>query len=280
MKSLYFLIIAIIVIGTIVITTVSFLTLQNTTEKQNQEEKIQARVHILLDNGTKYVKMNDLLPSSAMRFSYPYVGNATFDTDAAHAWELVRLPQDLNGNKNDISSFRAYSMVDMHTGCLVIYRPQSEKLVDNCHDDTFEPVNGLAIAGNVIFNKYSALPDLDLGVDDQGYIYVKQPIFEFNKNGVIGAGREIFHCTDPQQIDLQYDVNNLTTRQQIESIILADPKIQKIIGDNSCEFMADGILHNENGTYRTINIHLNNTEELSATVNLQNRTAIITHLAT
>lgn len=274
--------IGIAVIATIGVTTMTLLSLQNNIEKQNQEEKIQARVHVLTDNGTKYVKINDMIAGSAARFSYPYVGNATFDAEYTHAWQLVRLPKDLGGNEDDISSFRAYSMVDIHTGCLVIYRQQSEKLVDNCHDDTFEPVNGIAIAGNVIFNKYNALPNLDLGVDDQGYIYVKQPVFDYDKNGVIGAGRDVFHCTDPEQTDLQYDKDRLATRQQIKSILLSDTRIQKIILGNSCEFMGDGILSTENGTYREINVNLNNTEELSAAVHLQNRSVIsydLSHLA-
>jgi len=266
--------ITIAVIATIGVTTMTLLSLQNNIEKQNQEEKIQARVHVLTDNGTKYVKINDMIAGSGVRFSYPYVGNATFDTSYTNAWQLVRLPKDLSGNVDDISSFRAYSMVDIHVGCLVIYRPQSETLVDFCHDDTFEPVNGIAIAGNVIFNKYNALPNLDLGVDDQGYIYVKPPIFDYDKNGVIGAGRDVFHCTDPEQADLQYDKDRLATRQQIESILLSDTRIQKIILGNSCEFMGDGILSTENGTYNVINVNLNNTKELSASIHLQYRLVI------
>jgi len=274
--------ITIAVIATIVVTTITLLSLQNNIEKQNQEEKIQARVHVLTDNGTKYVKINDMIVGSGARFSYPYVGNATFDTSYTNAWQLVRLPKDLGGNEDDISSFRAYSMVDIHTGCLVVYRPQSETLVDPCHDDTFEPVNGIAIAGNVIFNKYNALPSLDLGVDDQGYIYVKQPVFDYDKNGVIGAGRDVFHCTDPEQTDLQYDKDRLATRQQIESILLSDTRIQKIILGNSCEFMGDSISYTENGTYQDINVNLNNTRELSAAIHLQNRSVVsydLNHLA-
>lgn len=171
----------------------TFFTLQSNITKQDQAEKLQARIHTLTDNGTKYVQISDLTFSSAVRFSYPYTGNAKFDQDANHAWELVRLPKDLGGEKDDISSFRAYSMVDIHTGCLVIYRSQSEKLVDNCHDDTFEPLNGIAIAGIAKdYNfKNNALPNLDLGVDNNGYIYVKQPTFELDKNGIIGLGRKV-----------------------------------------------------------------------------------------
>ena len=134
---------------------------------------------------------------------------------------------------------------------------------------SFEPVNGIAVTGFAILNKYNALPNLNLGVDDQGYIYVKQPTFEFDKNGVIGAGRDVFHCTDPQEYNQFYNANQFSTRDKIKSILLADPRIQKIVSGNSCEFMADGTLYAGNGTYRTINVNLNNTKELSASIDLQ-----------
>ena len=275
-------IIAIAILITIGITTVTLLSLQNNIEKQNQEEKIQARVHAITDNGTKYVKIGDLTPNSAISFTYPYTGNATIDISAFHRWELIRLPKDLGGDKNDISSFRAYSMIDINHQCLTVYRSNIEKLEEPCNNGEYEPVNGIAVVGLATYQRYNALPNLDLGVDDQGYIYVKQPVFEYDKNGIIGAGRDVFHCTDPEQADLQYDKDRLATRQQIKSILLSDARIQKIMLGNSCEFMGDSILYTENGTDRVININLNNTEELSAAIHLQNRSVVsykLGHLA-
>lgn len=266
--------IVIAVVATIGVTTITLLSLQNNIEKQNQEEKIQARVHAFTDNGTKYVKIDDLTPNSAVIFPYPYTGNATIDISAFHRWNLIRLPKDLGGDKDDISSFRAYSMIDITHWCLTIYRQNIEKLTEPCNNDKYEPVSGIAVDGIAAYQKYNALPNLDLGVDDQGYIYVKQPIFEYDKNGLIGAGRDVFHCTDPEQTDLQYDKDRLATRQQIESILLSDTRIQKIILGNSCEFMGDSILYTGNGTDRVINVNLNNTRELSAAIHLQNRSVI------
>ncbi len=274
MKTLRISLIVIAAIITITVTTVTLMTLQSDIEKQNQEEKIQARVHAITDNGTKYVKIGDLIPNSAIPFTYPYTGNATIDISAFHRWELIRLPKDLGGDKDDISSFRAYSMIDINHGCLTIYRQNIEKLEEPCNNGEYEPVNGIAVVGLAMYQKYNALPNLDLGVDDQGYIYVKPPIFEYDKNGVIGAGRDVFHCKDPAETDLQFDTERLTTRQQIKSILLSDVRIQKIIDGNSCELMGDGILYTGNGTYRTINVNLNNTKELSATVHLQNRSVV------
>ena len=274
--------ITIAVIATIGVTTITLLSLQNIIEKQNQEEKIQARVHAFTDNGTKYVKIDDLTPNSAIIFTYPYTGNATNDISAYHRWELIRLPKDLGGDKDDISSFRAYSIIDITRQCLTSYHPEIEKLEEPCNNDEYEPVNGIAIAGIAAYQKYNALPNLDLGIDDQGYIYLKQPVFEYDKNGLIGAGRDVFRCTDPEQADLQYDKDRLATRQQIESILLSDIRIQKIILGNSCEFMGDSISYIENGTYRNINVNLNNTRELSAAIHLQNRSVVsydLSHLA-
>lgn len=274
--------ITIAVMATIVVTTMTLLSLQNNIEKQDQEEKIQARVHAFTDNGTRYVKIDDLTPNSVIIFPYPYTGNSTIDASAFHRWDLIRLPKDLGGDKNDISSFRAYSRVDITRWCLTAYRPDIEKFEEPCNNDEYEPVNGIAVVGPATYQKYNALPNLDLGVDDQGYIYVKQPVFEYDKNGLIGAGRDVFHCTDPEQADLQYDKDGLATRQQIESILLSDARIQKIILGNSCEFMSDSILYTGNGTDRVINVNLNNTRELSAAVHLQNRSVVsydLSHLA-
>jgi len=274
--------ITIAVIATIGVTTMTLLSLQNNIEKQNQEEKIQSRVHAFTDNGTKYVKIDDLTPNSAVIFPYPYTGIPTIDIEAFHRWELIRLPKDLGGNKVDISSFRAYSMIDITHQCLTGYRQYNEKLTEPCNNDEYEPVNGIAVVGIATYQKYNALPNLDLGVDDQGYIYVKQPVFEYDKNGVIGVGRDVFHCTDPEQTDLQYDKDRLATRQQIESILLSDTRIQKIVLGNSCEFMGDSILYTGNGTDRVINVNLNNTRELSAAIHLQNQSVVsydLNHLA-
>ncbi|MGI0072268.1 MAG: (2Fe-2S)-binding protein [Nitrosotalea sp.] len=191
MKTLHLSLIIIAVIATVVIMAITFSDLQTNLEIQNQAEKLQVRIHVLTDNGTKYVKINDLAPNSAVPFAFPYTGNTTTDIEIGHRWELIRLPKDLGGDKDDISSFRAYSMVDISGGCLTMYRPGIEKLQEPCNNGEYEPVNGIAVIGRAMYQKYNALPNLDLGIDDEGYIYVKPPIFEFDKNGVIGAGRMV-----------------------------------------------------------------------------------------
>jgi len=182
-------VIAVAVLATISTIAIIFLTFENNIANQNQADRLQTRVHVFTNNGTKYVKISDIQPNSAVRFLYPYTENSIQNNSINNDWILIRLPPKYSGDKDDISSFRAYSARDIGLGCILNYRVQSEKLIDACHDDTFEPVNGIAIAGNAKDNKYNALPNLNLGVDENGYIYVKTPTFKFDKNGIIGAGR-------------------------------------------------------------------------------------------
>jgi hypothetical protein len=84
-----------------------------------------------------------------------------------------------------------------------------------------------------------------------------------------------FGCLDPEQADLQYDANRLSTRQQVESIVLDYPPTKKIIDSSAyCEFMSTGTLYTANGTYQGININLNNTKNLVAQVNLRNNSVV------
>jgi len=78
-------------------------------------------------------------------------------------------------------------------------------------------------------------------------------------------------CADPSQEDLQYDVKRLSTRKQVESVVLAYPATKKLIDDSTyCEFMSIGTSYTENGTSQGININLNHTKNLVVAVNLKN----------
>lgn len=82
-------------------------------------------------------------------------------------------------------------------------------------------------------------------------------------------------CMDPEQVDLQYDVNRLSQRQQVESIVLDYPATRKIIDSSTyCEFMSTGTLYTANGTHQVININLNNTKNLVVQVSLQNNSMV------
>ena len=96
-------------------------------------------------------------------------------------------------------------------------------------------------------------------------------LYELAQNSTKNAE---FGCKDPEQEQLQYDNDRLKLRQEIEKIVLDNPRIKQMIDDSYCEFMADASLYTENGTYKTININLNNTKELSTTINLTSRTVV------
>src|SRR6185312_9313029 len=147
MQTLRLSMIIIAVLVTIGITAITLLSLQNNVEKQNQEEKNQARVHVLTDNGTKYVQIKDLTPNSSIIFVYPYTGNKTFDADAHNWWVLIRLPTNNGTNNDDISSFRAYSIVDIQLNCIIKYWPNHQWLEDPCHGSMYEPVYGIPFTG-------------------------------------------------------------------------------------------------------------------------------------
>jgi hypothetical protein len=74
--------------------------------------------------------------------------------------------------------------------------------------------------------------------------------------------------------EYQYDLE-LSKKHQVESIVMTDPTIKKIIDNTSyCEFMSLGTLYTENGSYQILNINLNNTKLLTAQVSLQNSSVV------
>lgn len=82
-------------------------------------------------------------------------------------------------------------------------------------------------------------------------------------------------CMNPREVDLSYNVNRSSARQQVESIVVDFPATKKIIDSSTyCEFMSTGTLYTANGTYQVININLNNTKNLVAQVSLQNNSVV------
>jgi len=74
--------------------------------------------------------------------------------------------------------------------------------------------------------------------------------------------------------EFQYNLE-LSKRQQVESLVMADPALKKLIDESSyCEFMGLGTLYTGNGSYQILNINLNDTNELTAEVSLQNNSVV------
>lgn len=80
-------------------------------------------------------------------------------------------------------------------------------------------------------------------------------------------------CNDPGE-ELQYQGDNLTKREQIKKIVLADHSIQNIIDGSNCVFLSNRIIHTGNGEYDVLDIDLDNKNELSTIVSLQNNSIV------
>lgn len=88
------------------------------------------------------------------------------------------------------------------------------------------------------------------------------------------SSAQTISCNDPELKDLQYNPD-LKVKQQVDSIVLADPEIKKIINASTyCEIMSISTIHEENGPYQGLNINLNNTKNLVVLVSLQNNSVV------
>jgi len=162
----------------------------------SQNERIY--LHSSLNSGSSdgYVKVSDLSPNSSGYFMYPSSYNFSDNANAYQRFVLIRLPSWMGGDRNDISSYRAYSMLDLDSHCMIKYWSQGERqnIQDPCHFEMYRIIDGASdFFGMKAMSKpvENALPQLDLGVDDSGYIYVKTPTWDVNKNGVVGDGRHL-----------------------------------------------------------------------------------------
>jgi rieske iron-sulfur protein len=124
---------------------------------------------------------------------YPRSEDEVLNTEPFRTWQLIRLPKELGGDKNDASAFRAYSMVCLHLWCLWKYWPQEGRKRGECpcHGSMYDPLTGKAFAGPASLQgpPSNVLPSLDLEMDADGDIVVLPPIWDPNGNGIVGYGR-------------------------------------------------------------------------------------------
>ncbi len=162
----------------------------------------------------RYVKVSDLKPNSSMLFLDPF--NKTMQefykgsnpnpvslirllekADAYEYYRLIRLPEMYGGDANDISSYRAYSIVgiNMLQKCLVGYRSERQWIEDPCSGDVYRVWDGIVIYGysmsGNITGSPNALARLRLGVDSDGYIVAFKGDDSVRGDGIPGHGRII-----------------------------------------------------------------------------------------
>ena len=152
------------------------------------------KAQVILPDGTQ-ANMNTFPVNHAEVITYPKTGDRVLDEEAFRKWQFIRLPEELGGSKNDISAFRAYSMICLHLWCLWKYWPDEGRKRGECpcHGSMYDPVTGTAFAGpaSVQAPPSNTLPQLNFEVDSEGLMYISPVKWGVNDNGVIGYGRFI-----------------------------------------------------------------------------------------
>lgn len=151
---------------------------------------------IRLVDGT-FANVKRFPPNMSTVFVYPRTDNPDIDSEPFRRYQLIRLPEELGGNRDDSSAFRAYSMICVHLWCLWDYKP----LVVNtqtgekehgagecpCHGSVYDVRTGVAIAGPAALQTppNNALPALRLEVDVDGDLSAT------GLDGIVGYGRRV-----------------------------------------------------------------------------------------
>jgi len=135
---------------------------------------------------------------------YPKSDDPVLNKEAFRTWQLIRLPKELGGDRDEVASFRLYSMVCLHLWCLWKYIPRAphkkdpSKIVGGagacpCHGSMYDPLTGVAYEGPASLQgpPSNALPRLDLEADSKGDLWILPPIWDLRKNGIVGYGRYV-----------------------------------------------------------------------------------------
>ena len=158
----------------------------------NPNQASLERVPVILPDGS-HANINTFPINHAEVITYPSTGDAALDAEAFRKWQFIRLPEELGGGKNDVSSVRAYSMICLHLWCLWKYYPEDTKKRGECpcHGSVYDATTGTAVAGpaSVQAAPSNILPELTLETDPDGSLFIMPPKFNANDNGVIGYGR-------------------------------------------------------------------------------------------
>ncbi|WP_420545810.1 hypothetical protein [Nitrosopumilus sp.] len=168
------------------------------------DDKSEPEITTSYDKNEQKVDWSEITlmkPNSARHFYYPNP-EQTENRDVFQMFSLIRLPEHLGGDADDISAFRAYSGVTLTTDhCVVKYWPDPgrHRMEDPCWGSMYRVIDGLMITNpDLIMNTSPvALPYLELSMDECGSLFVEPPTFTREANGAIGTGRFI----SSQEID-------------------------------------------------------------------------------
>ncbi|MDX1596723.1 MAG: Rieske 2Fe-2S domain-containing protein [Nitrosopumilaceae archaeon] len=150
------------------------------------------KVPVELPDGTQ-ANVKTFPVNHAEVITYPKTGDRVLDEEAFRKWQFIRLPEELGGEQQEVSSFRAYSMVCLHLWCLWKYWPEEGRKRGECpcHGSMYDVQTGKAFAGPASLQAppSDTLPKLDFEKDADGFLWIKPPNWGVNDNGVIGYGR-------------------------------------------------------------------------------------------
>ena len=100
------------------------------------------RVPVELPDGT-HANVATFPTNHAEVITYPKTGDRVLDEEAFRKWQFIRLPEGLGGDKQDVSSFRAYSMICLHLWCLWKYWQDGRQRGEcPCHGSIYDPLTG------------------------------------------------------------------------------------------------------------------------------------------
>jgi len=149
---------------------------------------------VILPDGTQ-ANVNTFPVNHAEVITYPKTGDRVLDEEAFRKWQFIRLPEEVGGSKNDVSAFRAYSMVCLHLWCLWKYWPEEGRKRGECpcHGSMYNVVTGTAFAGPASLQAppSNTLARLNFETDSDGFMYISPVTWGVNANGVVGYGRFI-----------------------------------------------------------------------------------------
>ena len=158
----------------------------------NPSSSSSEKVPVELPDGTQ-ANINSFPVNHAEIITYPKTGDRVLDEEAFRKWQFIRLPAKYGGEKNNVTAFRAFSMICLHLWCVWKYWPQEGRMRGECpcHGSMYDPVTGTAFAGPASLQAppSDTLPELYFEADSDGYLFVLPPIWGPNKNGVVGYGR-------------------------------------------------------------------------------------------
>jgi Rieske Fe-S protein len=152
------------------------------------------KVPVILPDGTQ-ANVKTFPTNRSEVITYPQTGDRVLDEEAFRKWQFIRLPSELGGDKQDVTAFRAYSMICLHLWCLWKYWSQENRKRGECpcHGSMYDPLTGLAFAGPASLQAppSNVLPKLDFEIDTDGGMWISPPTWGVNNNGVVGFGRFI-----------------------------------------------------------------------------------------